>query len=64
MFIHQVLIWDNNGNSSYRPKCSSMNTKMYNVGGGGGGGGGGGITGQMPNVEYHDWPSLGSYSYS
>ena len=24
VFIHQVLIWDYNGNSSYRPKCSSM----------------------------------------
>ena len=26
VFIHQVLIWDYNGNSSYRPKCSSMCT--------------------------------------
>ena len=29
VFIHQVLIWDYNGNSSYRPKCSIMYTFLY-----------------------------------
>ena len=24
VFIHQVLIWDYNGNSNYRPKCSHV----------------------------------------
>ena len=26
VFMHQVLIWDYNGNSNYRPKCSSTYT--------------------------------------